>query len=61
MYGTSEPVDIFGGIELRVFDVMGARKCEGAALHAHKTQTCSFCHITHEEINSPAGYDVESE
>lgn len=54
-------MDFFGGIELRVFDVMGARKCEGAASHAHKTHMCNFCHATHDEINLASGYDVESE
>ncbi|EIW57889.1 uncharacterized protein TRAVEDRAFT_38232 [Trametes versicolor FP-101664 SS1] len=39
---------------------MGARKCEGAASHAHKTHMCNFCHATHDEINLASGYDVEN-
>ncbi|CDO73340.1 hypothetical protein BN946_scf185008.g103 [Trametes cinnabarina] len=59
MYGQSRPVEMFGGIEARVFDVQGARKCEGAASHAHNVHMCNFCHATHDEINLPAGYNVE--
>ena len=60
MHGQCMPVEVFGGVESRVFDIQGARKCEGAAAHSHNIHPCNLCLISHSDINSPAGYDIKS-
>ncbi|KAF8987453.1 hypothetical protein BDQ17DRAFT_1393527 [Cyathus striatus] len=49
-------VNIMGSMQ--VSDLPASRKFSGAASHSHKQHPCSFCHITHDDINLPAGYDI---
>ncbi|KAI0631156.1 hypothetical protein C8Q77DRAFT_1062169 [Trametes polyzona] len=58
--GRAQPAEVYGGVEMRICDLPGSRKLKAAAAHNHKNCPCFFCKVTHEDINSPAGYDVEN-
>ncbi|KAH9849533.1 hypothetical protein C2E23DRAFT_870645 [Lenzites betulinus] len=55
-----EPTEVYGGVKMRICDLPGLRNLKAAAAYKHKACLCFFCKITHEEINTPAGYDVEN-
>lgn len=58
-FGQRLPKTVNGGVELHVSDVQASRKVVGAAAHGHKTHPCTICHIVHDDINHPNGYNIE--
>ncbi|KAI0759275.1 hypothetical protein BD413DRAFT_496211 [Trametes elegans] len=58
--GRTEPAEVYGGFKMQICNLPGLRKLKAAAVHNHKHCPCFFCKIVREDINTPAGYDVEN-
>lgn len=57
MYERELPPTVNGYANMQASDMPASRKWAGAAAHAHNTNPCNFCWITHDDINSLKGYE----
>ncbi|KDQ09801.1 hypothetical protein BOTBODRAFT_97245, partial [Botryobasidium botryosum FD-172 SS1] len=59
IYEKQLPREIFALAFNETSDLPASRKLAGTAAHSHKTHPCPCCNITHDDINTACGYDIE--